>query len=717
MSAHRPIVFPDAETLAKLPPDGGPDYNRLVFESSPYLLQHAANPVDWYPWGEEAFARARREDKPIFLSIGYATCHWCHVMERESFEDARAAAALNEVFVCIKVDKEERPDLDDVYMSATQAMTGHGGWPMTVLLTHDKRPFFAGTYYPRESRGGRIGLIELVRRVGQAWQNQRDTLVGEAGRIAEHLAKTTATMPGRALEPSTLRTAFSQLADRFDEDHGGFGTAPKFPTPHNLTFLLRYGLRTGEPRALAMVANTLAAMRRGGIFDHVGFGFHRYSTDAQWLLPHFEKMLYDQALLAIAYLEAAQVCQQPAFGQVAREIFTYVLRDMTDPAGGFYSAEDADSEGEEGKFYVWKPEEIHEILGTEEGSLFCQVFQIVPGGNFRDEASGHRPGDSIPHLPDELELVAQRFGHSLASLRTRIEAARARLFEHRRGRIHPLKDDKILTDWNGLMIAALALGARVLNEPAYVEAASKAARFVLTSLRTENGRLLKRYRAGKAGLTAHLDDYAYMIWGLLELYTASAESAWLSEALALAAIVETHFNDAQGQAYHFTANDSEQLFMRTATIYDGASPSGNSVMTMNLLRLGKLTGEPRYCERAAAIFAAFSGQVGHYPSMSNHLMGALDFLFGPTSEVVIVGTREADDTRAMLTALQGRYLGSTVVLVRQPQDPELDQIAPFSAAMNSHEGRATAYVCRDFTCAQPVYSVTAMLELLDAARS
>ncbi len=717
MSAHHPIVLPDAETLASLPPDGGAAYNRLVFESSPYLLQHAANPVDWYPWGDEAFERARREDKPIFLSIGYATCHWCHVMERESFEDERAAAALNQVFVCIKVDKEERPDLDDVYMSATQAMTGHGGWPMTVMLTHDKRPFFAGTYFPRESRGGRIGLIELVHRVGNAWSNQREVLVGEAGRIAEHLAKTTTTMPGRALDLATLRTAYTQLADRFDDEHGGFDSAPKFPTPHNLTFLLRYGLRSGEPRAHEMVAETLRAMRRGGIFDHVGFGFHRYSTDAHWLLPHFEKMLYDQALLAIAYLEASQVCAAPELGLVAREIFTYVLRDMTDANGGFYSAEDADSEGEEGKFYVWKPEEVHAVLGAEEGALFCQVYQIVPGGNFRDEASGHRSDDSIAHLSAELDAVASRLGLPLEALRTRLESARQRLFEHRRARIHPLKDDKILTDWNGLMIAALAMGARILGEPVYGEAAAKAARFILTELRDGDGRLLKRHRAGKSGLVAHLDDYAFMIWGLLELHAASAETQWLEQALQLAACVEAHFNDAHAQAYHFTADDSEQLFMRTATIYDGALPSGNSVMAMNLLRLGKLTGEPRHTERAAAIIAAFSGQVGHYPSMSNHLMAALDFLFGPTSEVVVVGPRGGAETQALLAALGARFSAATVVLAREPDDESVDRIAPFTAAMTALEGRATAYVCRDFTCARPVHSVAEMLALLTPSES
>lgn len=709
---HTPLVLPDAESLAKLPRDGGELYNRLVFESSPYLLQHAANPVDWYPWGEEAFARAIAEDKPIFLSIGYATCHWCHVMERESFENHEAAAVLNQVFVCIKVDKEERPDLDDVYMSATQAMTGHGGWPMTVLLTHDKRPFFAGTYFPCDTRGGRMGLIELVQRVGHAWTHRRDVLVGEAAKITEHLAKTTTTRPGQALDSNTLDRAFAQLVQRFDDDRGGFGSAPKFPTPHNLTFLLRYAVRSGNAEAREMVLTTLRAMRRGGIFDHVGFGFHRYATDAHWLLPHFEKMLYDQALLAMAYLEGSQVLGDLQLANVAREVFSYVLRDMTDPGGGFYSAEDADSEGEEGKFYVWTPEQIHEILGPQAGELFCKVYNIVPGGNFRDEATGQKSGESIAHLQAPLSQIAARMKLAEHELSQQLEQSRQILFATRETRIHPLKDDKILTDWNGLMIAALAMGARVLNDDNYYLAARRAADFVLSELRDRDGRLLKRHRAGTSGLSAHLDDYAFMIWGLLELYAARNDTRMLEEAIALCAVVERHFNDAEAQAYYFTADDSEALFMRTSTIYDGALPSGNSVMAANLLRLYKLTGEPCYGKRGPAIFAAFSGQVGPHPTMSNHLMSALDFLLGPTAEVVVVGSVEHEDTKAMLEVLRSQFQASLVVLHKDPSQSVLGLLAPYTVDMNQLERQATAYVCRDFTCSRPTADLDEMAALL-----
>jgi uncharacterized protein YyaL (SSP411 family) len=491
--------------------------NRLVQEKSPYLLQHAFNPVDWYPWGDEAFEKAKQQDKPIFLSIGYSTCHWCHVMERESFEDEHVARALNRVFVCIKVDREERPDIDSIYMAACQAMTGSGGWPLSILMTPEKRPFFAATYIPKTSHFDRMGLLELTERVEMLWQKSREEVNQAADKILAELQAANTITPGEGMSEDMLDLAYTQLAARYDSDYGGFGQAPKFPTPHNLTFLLRYWQRTGKREALEIVEKTLTQMSRGGICDHLGFGFHRYSTDRQWLLPHFEKMLYDQALLAIAFLEAYQATGRSSFANTAREIFTYVLRDMTGQEGGFYSAEDADSEGEEGKFYVWSSAELQAILGEEDAALFSKVYNIRPEGNFFDEATHRLTGKNIPHLtmtPPALAGVADAEHREMSDRLTEI---RKKLYQTRSHRVPPHKDDKVLTDWNGLMIAALAIGGRVLNDASFTKAARKAAEFVLARLK-KDGRLLKRYRQGTAALPAHLDDYAFMVWGLLELY-------------------------------------------------------------------------------------------------------------------------------------------------------------------------------------------------------
>ncbi|MFH0792587.1 MAG: thioredoxin domain-containing protein, partial [bacterium] len=470
-------ALPSAEELKTISPDGGPNWNRLVFEKSPYLLQHASNPVDWYPWGEEAFKAAREQDKPIFLSIGYSTCHWCHVMEHESFEDSEVAELMNQYFISIKVDREERPDIDSVYMTVTQALTGSGGWPMTVILTPDKQPFYAGTYFAKYSRYDRRGMMDLLPGIGNAWKNDRVNAVKAASEITQALARMTAGAPGDALTSETLQEGFHQLSESFDDDGGGFGHAPKFPTPHNFSFLLRYWKRTGDAAALEMVEKTLSSMRRGGIFDHVGFGFHRYSTDPEWLVPHFEKMLYDQAMLTIACIETYQAMGKEEYAQTAREILAYVMRDMTSPEGGFYSAEDADSEGVEGKFYLWSPEEVVSLLGKEEGELFSKIYNIVEGGNFREEATGHGTGGSIPHLQKPLSEMAKELNLDESSLASRLEASRRKLFAAREKRIHPLKDDKILTDWNGLMIAAMAKAAKALDDPQYADAARRAADF------------------------------------------------------------------------------------------------------------------------------------------------------------------------------------------------------------------------------------------------
>ncbi|MFH1069109.1 MAG: thioredoxin domain-containing protein, partial [Candidatus Glassbacteria bacterium] len=532
--------------------------NRLQYSKSPYLLQHADNPVDWYPWGEEAFARAEKENRPIFLSIGYSTCHWCHVMEHESFEDSTIAALLNEAFVCIKVDREERPDIDKVYMNVCQMLTGTGGWPLTILLTPERTPFFAGTYFPRTGRSGRIGMAELIPRASQLWQTRAGDLRGDADKIVLALKEVEMTAPGQELAESVLAEAADSLAGRFDSTYGGFGEAPKFPTPHVLNFLLRWWRRSGDDRWLGMVVRTLEAMRRGGIWDHVGFGFHRYATDRQWLVPHFEKMLYDQALIALAYLEAYQATGRQDFASTAGEIFTYVLRDLAAPGGGFYSAEDADSDGEEGRFYLWRESELAEVLGERDERIASRVFNTSSEGNFTGEADGGPAGANILHLTHEPAELAGELGLEPAELERKIEQIRGKLFQARAARTRPGLDDKVLTDWNGLMVAALARGALLLDNDSYLKAAGTCVRFILDRMTDSRGRLRHRLARGEAGIDGNLDDYAFMIWGLLDLYEADFDPAWLEAAVRLQEQAIAHFWDpAGGGAFYFSADDSE----------------------------------------------------------------------------------------------------------------------------------------------------------------
>ncbi len=513
----------DSAGLSERPPGKETMSNRLITEKSPYLLQHAHNPVDWYPWGEEAFEKARREDKPVFLSIGYSTCHWCHVMERESFEDADVAALLNEHFVSIKVDREERPDIDGVYMTVCQMLTGSGGWPLTVIMTPDKKPFYAGTYFPKQSMSGRPGMMDMLPQLAEAWKSRREELLKSADEITSVLGRSSAMTPGDGPGATEVKAAFGLLERSFDDRHGGFGQAPKFPTPHQLLLCLRHWKRSGDARALEMVEKTLQAMRRGGVYDHLGFGFHRYSTDERWFAPHFEKMLYDQAMIALALIETHQATGKIEYRQVAEEIFTYVIRDMTSAEGAFYSAEDADSEGVEGKFYLWTAEEIRTRLPEAEAKLVIDLFNVKDGGNFED--GGH--GANILHLTGSMEQNAARLGLDEEKLRKKLEPSLITLFDAREKRVHPYKDDKVLTDWNGLMIAALARAARVIDEPGCLAAAEKAIRFNREKMRTKNGRLLHRYRDGSAGIDGGIDDYAFFIWGLIELYESSFDSAYL----------------------------------------------------------------------------------------------------------------------------------------------------------------------------------------------
>jgi uncharacterized protein YyaL (SSP411 family) len=694
----------------------GKKANRLISEKSPYLLQHAYNPVDWYPWAEEAFNKAAKEGKPIFLSIGYSTCHWCHVMERESFEDSEVARLMNEVFVSIKVDREERPDLDHVYMTVCQMLTGNGGWPLTIIMTPDKRPFFAATYIPKASRFGRRGMMELIPSVREVWATRRDEALRSAAEISGLLRDAEKVAPGKDLDRSVLDKGYQELARRFEKEYGGFSEAPKFPTPSSLLFILRYWKRTGDEKALAMLEKTLQQMRMGGIYDQIGYGFHRYSTDRKWLVPHFEKMLYDQALMAMAYTDAFQASGKEIYGTTANQIFTYALRDMTAPEGGFYSAEDADSEGVEGKFYLWEEGEVRRILGDEDADLFIQVYNIEKEGNFAEEATGRKNGANIPHLQKLIPEIAKDLNMPEEEIKARLRSAGEKLFQVRENRVHPHKDDKILADWNGLMVAALARGQKVFGEDEYGKAAKKAADFILRCMRKPDGRLLHRYRDGEAKIDAHIDDYAFVIWGLIELYGATFETNYLKTALELNEDMLRHYWDEISSGLFFIPDDGETLIIRKKELYDGATPSGNSVAMLNLLKLSRLTGDPLLDGRAAEIGRAFSEQVRQFPSGYTQFLVSTDFAIGPSYEVVIVGHRGARDTIDMLRALNTRFIPNHVAIYR-PSDqkfPNIDKIAGFVKNCVTMDGNATAYVCFDNACKMPTTDIKEMLSLLDS---
>ncbi|HEX5484308.1 MAG TPA: thioredoxin domain-containing protein [Terriglobia bacterium] len=695
----------------------GSQPNRLICEKSPYLLQHAHNPVDWYAWGPEAFEAAARENKPIFLSIGYATCHWCHVMERESFEDGQVAALMNEAFISIKVDREERPDIDQVYMRVCQMLTGSGGWPLTILMTPDKRPFFAGTYLPKGDRFGQMGMLHLIPRTRELWQERHGDILKSAEEIIAALEKVSPVSAGE-MTASTLDAAFEELGSRFDSEHGGFGRAPKFPTPHTLLFLLRYWKRTGSQLALEMTEKTLCAMRRGGIYDHVGFGFHRYSTDAEWLAPHFEKMLYDQALLTMAYSEAYQATRKEEYARTTREILEYVSRMLTSPESGFFSAEDADSEGEEGKFYLWRKDEIHLILAPEEAALVVQAFNVSRQGNFVEQGRADGSGENILHQTATLPNIAAGLGISEEELESRWGAARQKLFARREKRVHPLLDDKVLTDWNGLMIAALANAAQSLNEPRYAEAAQRAADFILERMRAPGGGLLHRYREGQAAVAGNLDDYVFMAWGLIELYEANFNVKNLEAAIELNAYAHEHFWDKQTGGFYFTADNQEEVLIRAREIYDGAVPSGNSVALLNLLRLARMTGREDLEEKAAQLVTAFGASIKQSPAAYTQWMVALDFATGPAFEVVVSGDPQAEDTRAMLKALRSEYLPSKVILLRPGGQGtnEIIRLAGFTRDQAMLDGKATAYVCQNFRCHLPTTDIQQMMEFLHTGK-
>ena len=621
-------------------------------------------------------------------------------MERESFEDDEVAEVLNKHYISVKVDREERPDVDHIYMTVCQSLTGSGGWPLTVIMTPDKKPFFAGTYFPKQSMMGRPGLMDVLSQVSEVWENDRERLVGIGDQITEAIKPSFSAAPGGQLSEDVLHKAYRQLGQRFDKAYGGFGQAPKFPTPHNLTFLLRHWKQHKDDLALEMVEKTLDSMHRGGIYDHVGFGFSRYSVDGKWLVPHFEKMLYDNALLANAYLETYQATGKEQYAHVARQIFTYVLRDMTSPDGGFYSAEDADSEGEEGKFYVWRPAEIISVLGRETGELFCSLFDITEEGNFE--------GHNIPNLiGSNKERLAREHNLAVADLEKILEKAREKLFAHREQRVHPYKDDKILTAWNGLMIAALARGGRALEEPRYSEAAAKAINFIWDKLRREDGRLLARYRDGEAAYHAYLDDYTFLTWGLLELYQTTQEPDYLRKALTLTEDMVELFWDPEEHGFFFYGRDGEELLARPKEVYDGATPSGNSVAAANLLRLARLTGDPKLEQLSKQQLEAFSAYLEEHPSGHTHFLTALQFALYPGTEVVIAGNPGLDDTKDMLRAVQREFAPGTV-LILSPGDEtgrEIETLIPYIKDHKPTNGKPTAYLCRNYACQAPITEI------------
>jgi uncharacterized protein YyaL (SSP411 family) len=668
--------------------------NRLAGETSPYLLQHAHNPVEWYAWGEEALAKARAENKPVLLSIGYSACHWCHVMEHESFENEEIARLMNENFVNIKVDREERPDLDQIYMNAVQMMTGHGGWPMTVFLTPEGVPFYGGTYFPPEDRYNMPGFPRVLLGVAEAYRSRPDEVTRTAVEMLGELRRLgLARQSNEVITGELLDSAYRSIGRTFDAIYGGFGRAPKFPAPMNLDFFLRVYHRTGEKSALEMVEETCRRMAEGGMYDQLGGGFHRYSTDAQWLVPHFEKMLYDNALLSRLYLHVYQVTGNDFYRRVAEETFDYVKREMTDERGGFYSTQDADSEGHEGKFFVWSPGEIEDALGAEDAALFNAYYGVTPDGNFE--------GRNILHISRSGEEVAQSQNVSIERLNAALERGRQTLFELRERRIKPGRDEKQLTAWNGLMLASFAEASAILERKDYQEVAIKNAQFVLENL-WRDGLLLRTYKDGQAKLNGYLEDYAFFAEGLLALYEATGETHWLEEARSITDRMIEEFWDEEEGGFFFTGQSHEELIVRSKDYFDNATPSGNSVAAEVLLRLAVLTSEENYRRKAVTIFRLLQDAIKRYPSAFGRALGAVDFYLSTPKEIVIIGGRLAPDTQPLLREVWTRYLPNKVLALADEGDARAAELVPLLRDRTMIEGKATAYVCENYTCQQPV---------------
>lgn len=668
--------------------------NRLIKETSPYLLQHAHNPVDWFPWGSEAFEVARREQKPVLLSIGYSACHWCHVMEHESFENEAIAKLMNENFVNIKVDREERPDVDHIYMNAVQLMTHHGGWPMTVFLTPDAVPFYAGTYFPPEDRYNMPGFPRVLISMADAFRERPDDIAETATSVLSELQRSTAVKESsELLSTDLLDEAYGGIIRNYDPTNGGFGSAPKFPPAMTLEFLLHTFYRSGEPQALEIVRHTCRKMAEGGIYDHLGGGFHRYSTDAKWLVPHFEKMLYDNALLSRLYLHYYQISNDEYARTVAEGILDYVVREMTDPLGGFYSTQDADSEGVEGKFFVWSADEIKELLGERDAALFAAYYNVTEAGNFEDE--------NILNVARDLSEVAAAENVTPEQLREVLEKGRKKLFAAREKRVKPARDEKVLTAWNGLMLASFAEAAAILNRPDYKEVAKRNARFVLDNL-SRDGLLLRTYKEGQAKLNAYLEDYAFYIDGLVTLYETTGELEWFKEACALTDTMIDEFWDDEEGGFFFTGRSHEELIVRAKDFFDNATPAGNSVAAETLLRIGLLADNSDYQRRAATLLRLTAAAVRRYSSGFGRMLCAFDFYLAAPREIAIIGTSGSADTAALLEQVWRPYLPNKVVAQASPVDAEATGLIPLLRNRPQINGEASAYVCENFTCKEPV---------------
>ncbi len=680
-----------------------PMENHLAGQTSPYLLQHVHNPVDWYPWGEEAFRRARAENKPIFLSIGYSTCHGCHVMAHESFGDSTVAAYLNEHFICLKVDREERPDIDQIYMSVAQAMTGRGGWPLTIAMTPDQKPFFAGTYFPKESRGSQIGLLDLLPRIVEAWENRRDELEESAGQILQHLQNLNERSSADQLGARELSKAVRDFQDIFDPENGGFGHAPKFPSPHNLVFLLRESKRTGDRALLDMVRQTLLQMRLGGIYDQVGFGFHRYSTDAVWHLPHFEKMLYDQAMLLRAYTEAWQQTGEPLFAQTADEIVTYLRRDMQDPTSGlFYAAEDADSEGEEGLFYTWTLGELGDLTDAEEVAWLEGAAGVQPEGNFRDEVHGQ---PTRRNILDFRQTDSDRARENVLS--TEWETIRRKLEDRRETRVRPGRDTKLLIDWNGLVIASLAYAGRILGRTDYVDLAQGAAETILTQLAGNPERLSHLLVSSDPEIPAFLDDYAFLIWGLRELYASTFDLQYLKWARDLQSSQLDRFWDQDQGGFWFRSKAAEQMIQRMKDGNDGAYPAGNSIAATNLFHLGRILGNPEWEKNAIQAAEVYGSEVQRIPRAYSALLWSVQDLTSPFREIVLSG--DEPEINPFVAAVSRVYDPFRVILWRSDDNAlRLADLAEFTRDQVPIRGEATAYVCRNYACETPITDLNSL---------
>jgi len=708
------IIIPDNEVIKLLPEDGGELWNRLIFESSPYLLQHAANPVEWYPWSKEAFDLAKSLNKPVFLSIGYTTCHWCHVMEHESFEDDEVATLMNDAFVNIKVDREERPDIDNIYMEVTQQLTGRGGWPMTVIMTPDKKPFFAGTYFPKKSRPQykRIGMLELIPSVKDAWINKQDSLLTSADNIVDNIAKSNFNRTNQKvkLKENILNSSFNVFYSRFDKEFGGFTrTRNKFPKPHDYSFIAKHYFHSKDEQALELLNKSLYSIKNGGIFDQIGFGIHRYSTDKKWLVPHFEKMLYDQALIIHAYLDAYLQTNDIFYKTTVEQIINYVLNNMTDPSGGFYSAEDADSEGEEGVFYIWKSSELKNILDDDEYIFISDVLNISDNGNCNVE--GQRT--NIPHFTKDWDELFSKHQNLKFSDKNQLidyyHTLREKIYLEREKRVHPQKDDKILTDWNGLMISALSRAGVILDNDDYIAAAKKSADFIIENLITNEGVLLKRHRNGISGIDGMIEDYAFFIWALIELYQANFDTKYIKVATDLSDYQINHFWDFENNGFYFTSDKSEELFVRSKEIYDGAIPSGNSVAAYNFIRLSKILSRTDYEDIAYKIVDAFAYNLNRSGTYSSMLLQAITLMEKPFYEVIIVG--DADKSSELIRFIQQHPQPNKIIIYSNGiENDNMFEFLDFYKSKNN--GEPLVYVCQNYSCKLPTDDVKILDELL-----